>query len=141
MIGGLISSKKVFVYSKIAVWVLYLLIPVKQLVLVYPKIYSQFRIAALGWLTLYLVYLTGCVKKSDDSGRYTEGFLPVFNQTTRFFDADQTGKGIKYLDSAFNEVSSPSYSDRFRFYAFHYVHYQRVLHNYPKALMYADSML
>jgi len=111
------------------------------LVLVYPKIYSQFRTAALGWLTLYLVYLTGCVKKSDDSGRYSEGFLPVFNQTTRFFDADQTGKGIKYLDSAFNEVSSPSYSDRFRFYAFHYVHYQRVLHNYPKALMYADSML
>jgi signal transduction histidine kinase len=92
-------------------------------------------------MVLFLVYLSGCEKKSDESGRYTEAFLPVFNQTTVFFDADQTEKGLKYLDSAFNELSSPSYSDRFRFYAFHYVHYQRVLNNYPKALLYADSML
>ncbi|WP_457127166.1 tetratricopeptide repeat-containing sensor histidine kinase [Mucilaginibacter sp. HD30] len=88
-----------------------------------------------------MVYLTGCEKKSDDSGRYTEAFLPIYNQTTRYFDADQTQNGLNYLDSAFNELSSPSYSDRFRFYAFHYVHFQRVLHNYPKALLYADSMM
>ncbi|MFD0749387.1 ATP-binding protein [Mucilaginibacter calamicampi] len=92
-------------------------------------------------MVFFLVCLTGCEKQSDDSGRYTEAFLPVFNQTTRFFDADQTEKGLTYLDSTFSKLSSPSYSDRFRFYAFHYVHYQRVLHNYPTALLYADSMM
>lgn len=90
---------------------------------------------------MFLVYLSSCHKKSDESGRYTEAFQPIFDQTSVFFDADQTEKGIRYLDSAFNELSSPSYSDRFRFYAFHYVRYQRVLNNYPKALLYADSML
>lgn len=106
------------------------------------KKYTRFKIAAAFWcLALFLVYLTGCEKKSDDSGRYTEGFIPIFNQTTRYFDTDQTEKGLNYLDSAFRELSSPSYSDRFRFYAFHYVHYQRVLHNYPRALLYADSMM
>jgi len=104
--------------------------------------YVRLKIAAAFWLlALSLVYLTGCEKKSDDSNRYTEAFLPIFNQTTRYFDADQTQNGLNYLDSAFNELSSPSYSDRFRFYAFHYVHFQRVLHNYPKALLYADSMM
>ncbi|MGY3212271.1 two-component system sensor histidine kinase VicK [Mucilaginibacter sp. HD30] len=104
--------------------------------------YVRLKIAAAFWLlALSLVYLTGCEKKSDDSGRYTEAFLPIYNQTTRYFDADQTQNGLNYLDSAFNELSSPSYSDRFRFYAFHYVHFQRVLHNYPKALLYADSMM
>jgi two-component system sensor histidine kinase VicK len=118
-----------------------LLVPDKKLVLICLKKNSRFKIAALGCVVVFLVYLTGCEKRSDESGRYTEAFLPVFNQTSRFFDADQTEKGLHYLDSAFNELSSPSYSDHFRFYSFHYVHYQRVLHNYPKALMYADSMV
>jgi len=89
----------------------------------------------------YFVFLTGCEKKSEEAGRYTEAFLPIYNQTTRFFDADETQKGINYLDSSFTRVSSPSYTDRFRFYAFHYVHYQRVVHNYAKGVLYADSML
>ena len=112
------------------------------MVLICLRKYVRLKIAAAFWLlALSLVYLTGCEKKSDDSNRYTEAFLPIFNQTTRYFDADQTQNGLNYLDSAFNELSSPSYSDRFRFYAFHYVHFQRVLHNYPKALLYADSMM
>ena len=90
---------------------------------------------------MFLIFFTGCEKKTDNSGRYTDAFLPIFNQTNRFFDADQTEKGLNYLDSAFNKLSAPNYSDRFRFYSFHYARYQRVLHNYPKALLYADSMI
>ncbi|WP_169927073.1 tetratricopeptide repeat-containing sensor histidine kinase [Mucilaginibacter auburnensis] len=84
---------------------------------------------------------SSCKHEKNETGKYTDAFIPIFNQTTRFFDADQTEKGLKYLDSAFAEVSSPSYSDRFRYYSLHYVHYQRVLRTYQKALMYADSMM
>ncbi len=89
----------------------------------------------------FAFFVISCKQETDETGKYTDAFLPVFNQTTRFFDADQTEKGLKYLDSAFAEISSPSYSDRFRYYSLHYVHYQRVVRNYQKALMYADSMM
>ncbi len=82
-----------------------------------------------------------CKQQTDETGKYTDAFIPVLNQATRFFDADQTANGLKYLDSAFAEVPAPSNSDRFRFYSMHYLHYQRVVQDHQKALLYADSMM
>lgn len=104
------------------------------------KTYSRFKATALLLGTLFF-FVASCKQQADETGKYTDAFIPVLNQATRFFDADQTANGLKYLDSAFAEVPAPSSSDRFRFYSMHYLHYQRVVQDHQKALLYADSMM
>ncbi len=92
------------------------------------------------WLPVILSF-SSCNKKNTDSGEYSAVFMPVFNQTSHYFDFNKPEEGIHYLDSAFRQIGKPYVNDRFRFYGFHYVYWQKVKRNSKQALAFADSML
>ncbi|MFB9844372.1 tetratricopeptide repeat-containing sensor histidine kinase [Mucilaginibacter ginsenosidivorans] len=94
------------------------------------------------FLFLFLsVVFSSCAKKNTDSAGYTASFKPVFDSVTHYYDLNQPEKAISYLDSNFPLLNDPSVNDKFRFYAFHYVYWQKAKRDYKKALPYADSML
>lgn len=87
-------------------------------------------------------FLFSCTKNDEKASlEYSDAFKPVFLQTTQFFDTNQPDLGIAYLHSAFGKIKSPSVNDKFRYYGFHYVLYQKAKLDYKKAFLYADSMM
>lgn len=93
------------------------------------------------WISILFLIITGCNQKKTESGRYSDAFIPIYKKTAELFDANQSEKGLQYLDSAFNELPRPAVGDRFRYYGFYYTEYQKVKHDHEKALLYADSMM
>jgi signal transduction histidine kinase len=94
------------------------------------------------FLVLSAFLLASCAKNEDkDSLEYSDAFKPVFGRTTHFFDINKPDAGIYYLDSAFSKIKKPAVNDKFRFYGFHYVLWQKAKHDYKRAMLYADSML
>src|SRR5579863_750587 len=98
----------------------------------YPKVFL-FLFLPLLWLS--------CNKKDTPSDDYSDQFKLIFNKTTYYFDNNQLGKGIQYLDSAFKTIKNPTLDDRFRRYGFHYVYAQKIKHDNREELLYADSMM
>jgi two-component system sensor histidine kinase VicK len=93
-------------------------------------------------LFLFLPFLLfSCNKSETFSDDYSDDFKPIFNKVTYCFDFAQPDHGIRYLDSAFRTIKSPTIDDKFRFYGFHYVYSQKTKHQNKQALLYADSML
>jgi two-component system sensor histidine kinase VicK len=93
------------------------------------------------FLLLLAFLFNSCNKKPSDSGDYSNAFKPVYAKTQFLFDAQKTTEGIRYVDSAFSTISTPSINDKFRYYGFHYSYSQKAKRNYKQALLYADSML
>lgn len=98
----------------------------------YPK--------AFFFLFLPLLWFS-CSKNETPSDDYSGQFKPIFNKATYYFDNDQLGRGIQYLDSAFNAIKNPTIDDRFRRYGLHYVYSQKIKHDNREELLYADSMM
>lgn len=88
-----------------------------------------------------MLIISACKQKTTEPGRYSDAFMPTNNKVNGLFDANETDKGIHYLDSAFKKVSNPSYSDRFRYYGFYFNYYKKTKQDHQKALLYADSMM
>lgn len=85
--------------------------------------------------------LTSCAKKDNASADYSGAFKVVSKTVTHYYDINQPDKAIAYLDESFHTVNNPTINDRFRFYGFHYVYWQKAKQDYKKAMPYADSML
>lgn len=96
------------------------------------------------WLVVLLPFLLlffSCNKKNTDTGEYSKAFIPVFQETSHYFETNKPEEGLRYLNQAFGKISYPTINDRFRYLAFHYVYYQKVKGDSKKGLLYADSMM
>jgi two-component system sensor histidine kinase VicK len=91
-------------------------------------------------LCLLLLLFSTCKQKDQNTGRYSDAFIPVNKEVSHLFDVNKAVMALRYLDSAFNKLSSPTYGDRFRYYGF-YFNYYNTKKDHQKAMLYADSMM
>ncbi|WP_167667771.1 sensor histidine kinase [Mucilaginibacter gossypiicola] len=94
------------------------------------------------WLAIaFLLSLNSCINSVNDTGDYSKQFKPVFD-TVNLYDGErsQPERGLEYLDSAYSTIKKPFVSDKFRFYAFHFLYNLKALHDPKKAMPYADTM-
>jgi two-component system sensor histidine kinase VicK len=94
------------------------------------------------WLALaFLLIFNSCTNSVNDTGDYSNSFKPIFDSVNLYNgEKAQPHKGIQYLDSAYKTIKDPFISDRFRFYAFHFLYNLKALHDPKKAMLYADTM-
>jgi len=94
-------------------------------------------------LLLFLTpfFLVSCDKQQKTSAGYSDAFKGIFDVVTHYYDINQPENAISYLDKSFSQIKEPTINDRFRYYGFHYVYWQKANRNYKMALPYADSML
>ncbi|TFF36648.1 tetratricopeptide repeat-containing sensor histidine kinase [Mucilaginibacter psychrotolerans] len=94
------------------------------------------------WLCLLLPIISACgQKKTTDTGNYSEEYLTIQKQADKIWGLNNSAAAVHYMDSAFRKLPNATINDKFRFYAFHYVHYQKLVHDYKTSLLYADSMI
>ena len=98
----------------------------------YPKIFALFLLPFLFF---------SCNKSETLSDDYSESFKTIFGKVNYYFDFAQPDRGMRYLDSSFKTIKSPTIDDKFRFYGFHYIYSQKTKRQNKQALLYADSML
>lgn len=95
-----------------------------------------------GWVYLLLPFIVACgQKKPADTGNYSDEYLIIQKQADKIWGLNNSTRAVHYMDSAFRKLPNATINDKFRFYAFHYVHYQKLLHDYKTSLLYADSMI
>ncbi|MFD0764863.1 ATP-binding protein [Mucilaginibacter lutimaris] len=61
--------------------------------------------------------------------------------TESYWQKGKVKAGLDYMDSAFNKLPSPTLEDRFRYYGFHFVYYQKTVSQFERSLAYTDSMI
>jgi two-component system sensor histidine kinase VicK len=94
------------------------------------------------WLFLLTLTIISCgEKKTVDNGDYSDEYLKVQTKADKIWGLRNSDAAVHFMDSAFKRLPNATINDRFRFYAFHYVHYQKLKHDYETALLYADSMV
>lgn len=95
----------------------------------------------IGLAIALLLPFSSCVNKAKDTGDYSKQFKPIFD-TVNLFNGErsQPQRGLEYLDSAYSTIKNPFVSDRFRFYAFHFLYNLKALHDPKKAMPYADTL-
>ncbi|HZX59218.1 MAG TPA: hypothetical protein VFE54_10845, partial [Mucilaginibacter sp.] len=88
---------------------------------------------------LFLIpfFLGSCNKQQKKPTGYSDAFVAISDVVTHFYDLNKPDDAISYLDKSFQRINKPSINDRFRFYGFHYVYWQKAKRNYKKALPYA----
>lgn len=94
------------------------------------------------WLALAILLLfNSCANNVKDTGEYSEQFKQIFDTVSLYNgERSQPQRGLEYLDSAYKTIKAPFVSDRFRFYAFHFLYNLKALHDPKKAMPYADTM-
>ncbi|QKJ29233.1 hypothetical protein HQ865_05515 [Mucilaginibacter mali] len=98
-------------------------------------------INSLLWLcVLPTLIFSSCDQRSDGVAELSKEFKPIYDSTDRLFSANRFDEAVHYLDSASQGITlSPI--DRHRKAAFHYNHFNKIKHDYEKALLYADTMV
>jgi two-component system sensor histidine kinase VicK len=115
--------------------------PFLKLVAGLGNIYTKLKYPKI-WLILLLpLFLFSCEKKNTLSAGYSDAFKVTFDTVTHYFDRKQPDSAIRSLDQSYHKIHNPTVNDRFRFYGFHYIYWQKAKLDYKKALVYADSML
>ena len=95
------------------------------------------------WLYTLLMIAAACNQPGEraDNGEYTPEFQKIAKETDKFWVVGKIKEGLNHMDSSFSKLPNPSHNDRFRYYALHYVYYQKTIFKFDTALVYADSML
>lgn len=93
------------------------------------------------WLFTFLVLCISCKQEKASTGEYSDEFAAIIKQTEKLWSYGKVKGGLDYMDSAFNKLSHPTLNDRFRFYGFHFVYYQKTVSQFDRSLLYTDSML
>ncbi len=107
-----------------------------------PVSLNKLQTNHLIWLAqAFLLLFNSCTNNVKDTGEYSERFKPIFDTVSLYNgERSQPQKGLEYLDSAYKTIKEPFVSDRFRFYAFHFLYHLKALHDPKKAMPYADTM-
>ena len=95
------------------------------------------------WLYTILVVFASCnqINARKDDGKHSKEFDEARKNLEKTWSKGEIKKGILELDTAFNKIENPTINDRFRFYGYHYVYYQKTVSQFDRSLQYADSML
>nr|WP_067058359.1 tetratricopeptide repeat-containing sensor histidine kinase [Mucilaginibacter sp. L294] len=93
------------------------------------------------WLYTFLIILSACGKIDTGKDGYSDEFEKARQQIELSWSKEKVKEGLLALDTAFNKIARPTINDRFRFYGYHFVYYQKTVSQYNRALAYADSML
>lgn len=94
------------------------------------------------WLFALIFSAVACgQKKSIDNGEYSSEFKEAQKNLDKYWERGEVKRGLNYLDSAFSKMSQRTVHDSFRRLSLHYVYYQKTIHKYDTALVYADSMV
>jgi two-component system sensor histidine kinase VicK len=108
-------------------------------------IYNKDRIAKVFkrhiWLYITLFIFASCTQNKVDNGQYSEEFKTILKNTEKLWSDGKVKRGLDYMDSAFNKLPDPTLYDRYRFYGFHFVYYQKTVSQFEKSLAYTDSMI
>lgn len=92
------------------------------------------------WLYTFLIIFSACGGKNNDKEGYSEEFEKARNQIELSWSKEKVKEGLLAFDTAYNKIANPTINDRFRFYGYHFVYYQKTVGQYDKALAYTDSM-
>lgn len=93
------------------------------------------------WLcALLTVIFSSCDQRSDRVAELSKEFKPVYDTTDHLFAQNRIDEAVHYLDSA-SQGMHLSAIDRLRKAAFHYNYYNKIKHNFDRALVYADTMV
>ena len=93
------------------------------------------------WICILLLVFASCKQQKADDGEYSEGFRLIIKNTEKLWSEGKVRGGLDYMDSAFNKLTDPTLYDRYRFYGFHFVYYQKTVSQFEKSLAYTDSMI
>jgi two-component system sensor histidine kinase VicK len=93
------------------------------------------------WLYAFLLIIAACSQKKGNDGEYSDGFQSIKKNTEKLWTAGKVKGGLDYMDSAFNKLPNPTLYDRYRFYGFHFVYYQKTVNQFERSLAYTDSMI
>jgi two-component system sensor histidine kinase VicK len=95
------------------------------------------------YFLLLFIISTGifsCKEKEVQHG-YTPEFTAMYDEALIIHDAGDPTGSLRYFDSSYRTLSSPSVLDQYRFYEYFYNIYRRTFHDNNRALRYADSMI
>ncbi len=90
---------------------------------------------------IILFIFASCTQKKVNDGEFSEEFQAIAKNTERLWSQGKVKPGLDYLDSAFNKLPYPTLNDRYRFYGFHFVYYQKTVSQFERSLAYTDSMV
>ncbi|MEB0261382.1 tetratricopeptide repeat-containing sensor histidine kinase [Mucilaginibacter sp. 10I4] len=90
---------------------------------------------------IILFIFASCTQKKVNDGEFSEEFQAIAKNTERLWSQGKVKPGLDYLDSAFNKLPNPTLNDRYRFYGFHFVYYQKTVSQFERSLAYTDSMI
>jgi two-component system sensor histidine kinase VicK len=93
------------------------------------------------WFYTFVILFSACGKKDNVKDGYSEEFEKARQQIELSWSKEKVKEGLLALDTAFNKIANPTINDRFRFYGYHFVYYQKTISQFDRALAYADSML
>ncbi|MFA6085281.1 ATP-binding protein [Mucilaginibacter sp.] len=95
------------------------------------------------WLYTFLIALASCSPKNTykDDGKYSKEFEQARKQIEKDWLKGDVKQGLLAFDRSFNKIENPTINDRFRFYGYHFIYYQKTVSQFDKSLRYADSML
>jgi two-component system sensor histidine kinase VicK len=95
------------------------------------------------WLYAFLIVLASCSSKNPpkDDGKYSKEFEKIRDQIEKDWLIGDVKEGLLAFEKSFNKIDDPTINDRFRFYGYHYVYYQKTVSQFDRSLRYADSML
>ena len=89
-----------------------------------------------------ILFFPSCTKKqSADNGEMSAEFKPIDDTVVKLSATKRSAEGIKYLDSAYHQLSKPSLIDIAHYYGYHFMYSRRDLRNTKLELAYADSIM
>lgn len=92
------------------------------------------------WLYIFLFIFASCNQNKVDNGEQSDEFNAIIKGTENLWSQGKVKAGLEYMDAAFNKLTNPTLQDRYRFYGFHYVYYQKTVFEFARSLAYTDSM-
>src|SRR6185312_7542462 len=100
----------------------------------FVEVSSKIKLSKVWLIFLLPLFIASCNKKETASADYSDAFKSTFKTVTHYFDLNQPDNAISYLKHSYASIKNPTINDRFRFYGFNYVYWQKAKLNFKKAL-------
>ncbi|WP_461452583.1 tetratricopeptide repeat-containing sensor histidine kinase [Mucilaginibacter sp.] len=89
-----------------------------------------------------ILFFSSCKKQQPaDNGEMSAEFAPINDSVAKLNATKRPKQGIKYLDSAYHQLSNHNLDDIAHYYGYHFMYSKRELRNTKLELAYADSIM